>query len=493
MKRIVTPLLFVVMLLATTAALGVELRFTTGKSANLFWVVDQISQWDARYTAPAYRAYWEKKVELTDTDYAVMDQYARLRRRLARLNESDVKSTTSPWTSLFGAATILPHEQFALAFFETGTPKDAVQILNLSAQDQKIVIGTLIHFAKKIKDHWGDETAHLGGFSQKAQILVSLADAGGFIGQMKSFFGISGPIPQTIPVNVLWGPPGYAVATHMGYHIILPVSADKSETDEAVLQQLSTAIQEIASFLMTKLPQETLAQASRALLRECGLPNPGQPDMIRTALQVALGEVLFLRERFPDLPSQPLLVPWDASQNVPWLADELARGYAAQLKEVFNQPGGFYPTFVSRAIDVQKKLLSPRPRYYASTGLLFGDATSRAMFDGLFGSIERQSINIDDPRGFVDVRDAKVDRAVFIVTTAKNATNMYQALKKITNWRQHTSSFRGLKRSSYIYPIVERGKGPVFVIHGQDMAAVRVALLRLYNMVDLPTQPVVIK
>ncbi len=494
MNRLIAPLLGLALMVTCIApAKAAELRFATGQSANLFWMVDQLSQWDARYTSPSYRRYWEKKVGFSDGDYAVLDQYARLRRRLARLDESEVKEGTSPWTSLFGSASILPHERFALAFFETRTPNDAALLLKLTPEDKKVVIGTLIYFAKKLKDNWGDETAHLAGFSKKAQVLVMLADAGGFIGQMKSFFGINTPIPATIPVNVLWGPPGFVLPAHMGYHIILPVSADKAESDEAVLQHLTMAVQEVGAFLLTKLPQETLAQSSRALLRECGFVNAERAEMVRVALQVALGEILFLRERFPDLPRGPLLVPWSAQLEYPWLVDELARGYAVQLREIFNQPGGFYPTFVSRAIDVQKKLVPPRPQFYASTGVVFGDKSSVAMFDGLFVDVERISVSIDEPRDFVDARGQRVNRAAFIITTAAHATNMYQALKKVTNWRLYTSSFRGLKRSSYIYPIVERGKGPIFVVHGQDEEAVRKALLQLYTMEEMPTQPVVIR
>ena len=253
------------------------------------------------------------------------------------------------------------------------------------------------------------------------------------------------------------------------------------------------AVQEVGAFLLTKLPQETLAQASKALLRECGLVNAEQAEMVRIALQVALGEVLFLRDRFPDLPRGALLVPWNAQLEYPWLVDELARGYAVTLKEIFNQPGGFYPTFVARAIDVQKQLVPPRPRFFASSGLAFGDPVSIAMFDGLFGDVERTTVAISEPRDFLTAREQLVDRAAFVVTTAANATNMYQALKKVTNWRLYTSSFRGLTRSSFIYPIVERGKGPIFVVHGQDEEAVRKALLQLYSMDEMPTQPVVIR
>ena len=491
----IAPVLVGVLLLVAFMSDGqaVELGFVSGKSANLFWMVDQISRWDEHCTSPRYREYWESKVKLDDNDYAILEQYARLRRRLAQLEKREVRGQISPWVSLFGSSAILPHEQFALAFFESRTPKDAVALLNLSEAEQKIVVGTLFHFAKKFKDHYGNETAHLDAFAQKARILITLADAGGFINQMKSFFGVTGSLPETIPVNVLWGPPGFVQPARMGYHIILPVSVDKAESDEVVLQHLSMAIQQVAQYLVSKLPPETLADASRTILRECGYINAPHPTLIRRALQVAMGEILFLRQRFPDLPVGPVLVPWEAEFEYPYAMDELARAFGEQLTAVFDQGGGFYPGFVTKAVEVHKKLFTPRPRFFAGTGFFFGDSESRELFSGLFRNVDRLDVMIDKPGSLIELRKREPDRAVFLVVTAQNATNMYQVLKRITKWRDLTAKFRGLKKSSYIFPIKAKNKGTIFVVHGLDDAAVRKALIKLYTMEEMPTKPVVIR
>ncbi|MBM4352573.1 MAG: hypothetical protein FJ109_02070 [Deltaproteobacteria bacterium] len=489
-KRAVWVLAFLAAVGMGSGAFATDLRFDSGKSANLFWMVDQISQWDSRYTSPSYRDYWKGKLEFTDEDYAVLDQYARLRRKLARLDQSEVKRETSPWVSLFGGGKLLPHEKFALAFLETTTVNDAAALLKLSKQEQDIVIGTLLHFARKMKDEYAVETGHLVAFAQKANILITLADAGGFIGQLRSFYGIKGAIPETIPVDVLWAPPGFNRPAHMDYHVILPVSVDHAQTDEAVLQHLSLAMQEVSQYLLTKLPAETLSRAGALLLQECGMVNPGNPFMIRQALQVAVGEVLFLRERFPDLPASPVLSPWDPQLDYPFAVDELARGYAAVLKDTFSQPGGFYPAFVTRAVDVQKGLLPPRPRFFTSTAILFGDKESRALFNGMFAAVDRVEVDIDSVRDFESAVDTTPGRAVFIVVTAKLEGNMYNALKKFKQWGKISGTFRALRNTSFLTTFREPGAGMVYVIRGTDLDAIRQLLLRLYRMEEIPAVPV---
>jgi len=489
-KRVVSVVAFVVLAGLGSGALATDLKFDSGKSANLFWMVDQISQWDERYTSPSYREYWNGKVEFTEEDFAVLDQYARLRRKLARLKESEVVRETSPWVSLFGGGKLLPHEKFAMAFLETTTVNDAAMLLKLSKQEQDIVIGTLLHFARKLKDHYAVETGHLSAFAQKANILITLADAGGFIGQLRAFYGIKGAIPETIPVDVLWAPPGFNRPTHLDYHIILPVSVDHAQTDEAVLQHLSLAMQEVSQYLLTKLPAETLAKAGMQLLQECGMVNPGNPSMIRQALQVAMGEVLFLRERFPDLPASPVLWPWDPSLDYPYAVDELARGYAAALKETFSQPGGFFPGFVTKAVEIQKALIPPRPRFFTSTGILFGDKESRALFNSMFAAVDRVEVDIDKVGDFETAVDTTPARAVFIVVTAKMEGNMYNALKKFKQWGKISGTFRALRNTSFLTTFREPGGGTVYVIRGTDLDGIRQLLLRLYRMDEIPAVPV---
>jgi len=474
-------------------ATAIELDFQTGNSANLFWIVDQLSKWDSRYTSPRYREYWDGKVKFSDQDYAVLDQYARMRRRLGGLDKEEVKKEISPWTSLLGSAQVLPHEQFALAFLETKNVNDAAALLNLSVEDKKILIMTLKHFARKMKDYYGVEVAHLKSFNQKARILITLADAGGFIDQMRNFYGVSVPLPQTIPVDVLWAPPGFVRPAHMDYHIILPVSVDHAETDEAVLQHLSMVVQEVGQYLLSKLPAETLAKASARLLSECGFINSNRPEMVREAIQVALGEVLFLRERFPDLPVQQLMVPWDNSLDYPYAVDELSRAFSVALRDYFEQASGFYPGFVARAVEIQRTLFPPVPKTFASTGLLYGDKDSRELFNGLFSSVAREEFDISDVRGFTRARLGEKGRVAFIVVTAQHEGNMFKALKSLSNWNKLSSVFRRLRKKSFIYPVTVKKAGVIFVVRGMTPDAVRKGLIELHGMTSMPAGPVEIK
>jgi len=492
-KRAVSCVLALAIAVVAVEAGAIELRFQTGHSANLFWMVDQMSRWDRNYTSRAYRKYWQTKLEFNDQDLAVLEAYARLRRKHARLEDKAVRTTTSPWVSLFGRTTTLPHEQFALAFLETRTPADAAVLLKLSPMDTKVIIGALKHFARKFKDEWPRETAHLKGFSQKATVLVSLADAPGFIDQMRSFLGVRGAVPQAMPIDVLWAPPGFVKPTHLDYHIILPVSVDQAETDEAVLQHLSKVIQETGSYFLSKLPPEYLSEASRRLLRECGYVNPASPDVMKQALLVAMGEILFLRDRFPDLPGSTVLVPYDSELEYPYAVDELAREFAESLKIYFRQPSGFYPGFLDKAIEIQKRLFPPRPRFFASTGVLFAGAEGKELFDGLFGSDHRLTYDGSSSNDFLRKVKAEPGRTVFIVVTAKQDGMMWKALKGMKNWRALSKEFKRTSKKSFIYPIKRTGAGQIFVIRGLDLDGVRKALITLYNMQGMPVSPVFIE
>jgi len=494
MRRCASLLAFLAFLVATAgAAYPVELRFQTQPAANLLWMVDQLSQWHPAYTSVEYRAYWEKKLAFNDEDLTVLDRYARLRRKLARLNEKDVRAETSPWVSLFGRSTVLPHEKFVLAFLETRTVAEAAQMLGLSEGETKILNDTLLHFARKMKDLWPAETAHLKDFSQKAQVLVSLADAGGFIEQMQGFFGIKGGIPDAIPVDVLWAPPGFIRPAHLNYHIILPVSVDKAGSDEAVLQHLSMAIQEVAAYLLTRIPEDNLAMASSRLLSEAGCVNPAKPDVVREALKLALGEVLFLRERFPDLPRTELLVPYDVDQVYPYAVDELARRFAVVLKDQIDRSSGFFPGFLDQAIAIHKVLFPPRPAFFATIGALVATEEGKQLFDGMFANVDRRYFAPGDVDDLVAGRGVETSRTVFVVVTAKDEGLMWKVLKGLNAWRDLSRDFKKLSGSPFLYAVPKAGSGMVIVVRGTDMDGLRKALIALYNMQGMPLEPLVVE
>jgi hypothetical protein len=253
------------------------------------------------------------------------------------------------------------------------------------------------------------------------------------------------------------------------------------------------AIQEVGQYLLTRLPPETLRKASARVLAECGYASASRPGMLAEAIQVAMGEVLFLRERFPDLPPRKLLVPWDPDLEFPYAADELARALGIALKEHFGQPGGFASGFLDRTIQILKSLFPPRPRFFAYTALLFGDRESRELFAGLFRDWDRKEFDINDYGRFVSEWEKAPNRPVFMAVTVQNEGNVLKALKRLAEWNQISNALRSAKTGPFVYSVPSKNAGQVFIVRTADLDSMRKALVRLFSMSEVATGSISIK
>ncbi|GEM_PF-3771393 len=469
------------------SAEATELKFQHSQLANMFWIIDQVSQWDERYTNKEYRKYWEEKLALVEEDFDQLEKYARMRRRLAGLEGNEVRTKLSPWSAMFGRAATLPHEQFALAFFEMSTVDEVSAVLRLTPEDNGILMDTFRRFALKLKGSYGMETAHLKGFCEKAQILSSVADTGGFVGTLKSFLGITQALPQVIPVDVLWAPPGYFDPSHMQYHVLLPVSVEQAASDEAVLAHLSLALRETAAYLFSRVPADVLEKASSKLMNECGLIAPRNPTLPGQALLVALGEIMFLQEKFPDLPKKTLLVPFDPRLDVPHAVDTLAREFAVALKPMFNQAGGFYPGFVDKMAEAVKRHFPPRPRLFASTALVLAEGSGSAMFTGLFQGYDRQLFSGVQAADMAAKAGAMPNRHVFLVVTPTMDGAMWTVLKALGAPKQLAQDIKKVATKAAVVPVVRKNGAPVFIIRAPNDEGLRKALVWLHAAEALPT------
>ena len=483
-------LLVVLGVLGVTGEAGAaQLEFKSGQVANFFWVVDQLSQWHPELTSESYRDFWDSKLQLTDEDLLKLDRYASLRRKYSGMNRKRQSVASGAWPG----STVDGHARFALAFLEMASIDQACLALNMSAEDSALLVDTMRHFARRMKDHWGRETAHLKGFGKKAQVLISLADASGFAAQLKSFFGVTTPIPRTIPVDVVWAPPGYVPPARLDFHILLPVSVEQAQSDEAVLQQISRAMQEVAAYLLSKAPAETLSGAAEMVVTEGGLLNQSQPDVFRRAMLLSLGELVFLRDRFPELPEQEMMAPYDPGLEFPYAEDLLARELSGPLKASLGTSNGFCPGSFKQGIDVQKRLFPPRPRFFASAAIVMGTTSSLRLYAGLFKDLGRTAVSLKGTRQLSSAHRDSPGKAKFIIVTASDEAYMWKALRTIGADRGLSKQFRSLKGKTFIYADTRSRGGVVFVVYGQDLSGVRNALIALYTMQGMPLAPVVIE
>ena len=470
-----------------------RLKFQTADAVNLLWMIDQMSQWDPRTTSPSYRAYWDKKLSLTEEDLDILERYARFRRRLSR---TDTASDGAGFELLGGGKTTAG-EKYFLTFLEMPNLGNALKYLEVDPKDKETIVTVLKHFGKKIgtQGDWKAETAHLKTFETQANVLASFASPtpSAFITQVRLFLGIE-TMPEQITVSALWAPPGSTDARPaiVGSHIILPLPVEALQNDEAVLRQMAVAVGEATRYMVGKLPDTQRRNTSQRILGSAGLVNPDRPTLLLDALTTAFGQVLFLKQAFPELATGFTLAPFEASLPYPYAVDELARALVPDLKTFLPTPGAFGGGFMDKAVQKMNQLYPPRFRALATVAVVLGDEAPVALFKATFSDVAQSVYTLADVDGFVRyLKDSRHPSVILV--GPKQAGQMNLALKKLGLKGKELPNLRPYRKKSVIYPLtVGDGYGPLMVIVAQQKDDFRKAFVELHRMLGLPTKPMII-
>ena len=488
---LLTLLVTLSLLSEAAPARPVSLKFQTADAANLLWMIDQMSQWDPATTSPSYRAYWDNKLGLTEEDFDMLERYARVRRRLSSVGAD----ASSEELHLLGGGKTTAAQQYFLAFLEIPGLKAAMNTLPIEAKDKETIFAVIKHFGKKIGTHgdWKQETAHLKHFETHVGILATLANPSGFLTQVKAFLGVT-EMPAQITVDALWAPPGNtdALPALVGFHVILPLPVEAVQNDEAVVKQMAVAVGEAVRYMIGRLPDAERRSITQRILGRSGLVNPDRPRLLLDALTTALGQVLFLKERFPDLATGPTLAPFEPTLPYPYAVDELARALIPDLKTFLSTPGAFGGSFLDVALQKADQLFPPRFRAMAAAAVVLGAKLPQDLFRATFAGPFQARYDLADVGGFVQALK-KTRRPSVILVRPKEVGQMNLALKKLGLRGKQLPSLRKYRKTSVIYPVtVGRGYGPMMVIVARRDKDFRKGLVELHRMPGLPTKPLII-
>ncbi len=469
-----------------------KLKFQTADAVNLLWMIDQMSQWDPRTTSPSYRAYWDKKLGLTEEDLDLLGRYARVRRRL-----SSADTDAGLGAGLLGGGATTAGEKYFLTFLEMPNLGNALKYLELGPKDKETVVTVLKHFGKKIgtQGNWSDETAHLKLFETQANVLASFASPtpSAFITEVRLFLGIE-TMPEQITVSALWAPPGSTDARPaiVGSHNILPLPDEALQNHEAVLRQMAVAVGEATRYMIGKLPDNQRRDTSQKMLGRAGLVNPDRPTLLLDALATAFGQVLFLKQAFPDLATGFTLAPFEPSLPYPYAVDELARALVPDLRTFLPTPGAFGGGFLDKALQKMDQLYPPRFRSLATVAVVLGDEAPTGLFKATFTDAWQSVHTLADVDGFVRyLKDSR--RPSVILIDPKQAGQMNLALKKLGLKGKDLPNLRKYRNQSVIYPLaIGPGYGPLVVIVALQRDDFRKAFVELHRMSGLPTKPMIV-
>lgn len=488
-------LVFVTLLMAITfhaeAALRpLKIEFRTSDTANLIWMVDQLSGWNPQTTDPEYRNYWDKKLGLSAEDEKMLDLYRKIR---SRLSAEDKPAATGP--VIFHEATVTKADQFLLAFLELPGLKTAVDALPASQADKDDLFQVYKHFGKKFgtAGEWGKETAHLAAFCKQAEVLSSLTDAHGYLTQVRDFLGIT-DMPAELIVDALWAPPGMMAPSPVltGFHVILPVPVTSVRDDKEVVWQIGNSIQGTVKYMFSKLAPEVRAAGERYILARTGFLNPDQPDLMVDAISGAIAQVLFFSERLSDMPAPLLASPLRGDQPVPFAADELARRLAPELKKYLPKPGALVPDFLNRALEIQNELFPATPRTIASAALFIGNDEDLALMRQAFVGPLQNFFSLNEVDAMSRLYTG-TNRPAFLVVRLGAINTLEPMLTKMGIGGRQLPDIKRFRKESVILPVENAKAGPVIVMLVDSRETLLAGVHMLYGMSSLPRRPEKIK
>ncbi len=228
------------------------------------------------------------------------------------------------------------------------------------------------------------------------------------------------------------------------------------------------------------------------MLGKAGLVNPDRPTLLLDALATAFGQVLFLKEAFPELATGLTLAPFESNLPYPYAVGELARALVPDLKTFLPTPGAFGGGFIDKALQKMDQLYPPRFRALASVAVILGSKAPTELFKATFTGVWQASYDLKDVDGFVRyLKDNR--RPSVILITPKQAGRMNLALKKLGLRGKQLPNLRKYRNKSVVYPLsVGRGYGPMFVIVAKRPDDFRKAFVELHRMGTLPAKPMLI-
>lgn len=269
------------------------------QAADVFELLDNVSDWWPGYTDARYRSDWIRTIGLSAADDTLLSRYAKLR---VRYFDKRGQSNEDPSTSeggLFTARATLDADPVGDVFYRSATVSEALGRLDgrVAPDDMQFLRYFYAHFERRylplVTEH---ERAVQASLAETNRTLESSTFAT-WIGALERFFDV--PIQeQRYDALYVWWPDSLrVVANPRGRFLVLRAlikPGEKLNVGDVVVHE---AIHVIAA-RQTSVQKRSI---SDAFLRDCP-PTPaiGRLSVIEEPLAVVFGNMLFTRTFRPD-------------------------------------------------------------------------------------------------------------------------------------------------------------------------------------------------
>lgn len=273
---------------------SVEIEFAYSESANIFDLMDNVSNWWPGFTDPEYQEYWKKNIGLSDADLDVFKKYKVFRQKYYNdpdQTPNDPKNNRNGFFSTVGA---LYADPVAEAFYSSDTLEEAyIKLKDLITNDELSFLRDFyITFENKFRPLVVESKKVFPSILQKAEANLKGEKVRDYINKVRRFYSVKEDLKYRV-LYVWWPPKKWTNAVPVGPFLVMrynPEKHAKNNDSEIVVHEI---IHTISSYQSLEQKRELTDQ----FLKVCPVENQlRRYQILEEPMAVVFGQIIFNRK-----------------------------------------------------------------------------------------------------------------------------------------------------------------------------------------------------
>lgn len=290
-------LVFFIFLSTSFAQATFEIQPHYSKAADLFNLMDNVSQWWDGFTEPEYRIAWEKRVgPLSETDNDLIKRYQKLREKYYNDPDQKEKDPLKNRNGLFSTLGSVTADPVAEAFYDADSLEKAYATVKktLASDELSFIKDFFAHFETRAAIFL-EESARFKSAVASAKKSFARKEVAQYFSEVTAFYGVQNPGKYKILFT--WFPPiNRSNASPSGRYLIMrynPIEhLASAEADSDI------AFHEVVHAISAQQPLDQKQKITEEFLQKCAVKERlKRLTILEEPLAVVFGQALYL-ERF---------------------------------------------------------------------------------------------------------------------------------------------------------------------------------------------------
>lgn len=283
---------------ARPAHAAVKIQAAYSETANIFDVMDNVSNWWPGFCEEEYQTYWNSKWPLTLKDKDLFEKYRSIRERHYKDPDQDEKDPLKNRNGLFATLGAITADPVAEAFYSADTLDGAFKALTAIVKPDELEF--LRGFYSAFADRYKVLMAESAPFKEVAVHITSALKKPGidaYFAKVARFFRVNTDIDYRV-LYVWWPPINRTNASPIGTFLLMRYNPIKHLEDAKLDSDI--VFHEVVHTISARQDLAQKQALTREFVATCDTKGKiKRMNLLEEPLAVAFGQALFLQQFDP--------------------------------------------------------------------------------------------------------------------------------------------------------------------------------------------------